>query len=404
MEALTQTIPPNIQSKHHIFDLQFHPQQTVLASALVSGDISIYNYSNAGNKKLLRLRYHDESCRCLSFSHDGQYLFSGGVDYSVCVIDINGNLIHKYDTVHEEAVNAIKFLDDNIFVSGDDAGVVKVWDMRVASEDPLHEWDEHEEAVTCFAMNDDQTSLYSTGLDGRLCVYDLRASKYLEKSECQEEDLVSVEVMKYGKKIVCGSQEGAIYIFNKDRYEDCSDRMLGHPASIDGLIKINEDMVFTCCEDGLVRVANIHPNKITSVISDFDNFSNTDAGALTSMALSSDSSMIATSSFDQTIRFYDVTKVTGCGAGEDCEDVQTNPRVKTNLEDIGGDDDDDDDSSDMSQGEQGANDEDSEDWGSDSDGEENKSQKPSKEYNSSNLKMSERMIASKKRENFFGDL
>jgi hypothetical protein len=68
--------------------------------------------------------------------------------------------------------------------------------------------------------------------------------------------------MKRGRKVICGSQEGVLNIFDYSDIEDISDRFPGHPASVDALLALDEDVLLTGSSDGLIRIISILPNKM----------------------------------------------------------------------------------------------------------------------------------------------
>ena len=74
--------------------------------------------------------------------------------------------------------------------------------------------------------------------------------------------------MKEGKKVVIASSEGVLSLFSWDWFGDCNDRIVGHPGSIDTMIKYDEDLVITGSEDGLIRAVSVLPNKIIAILSD----------------------------------------------------------------------------------------------------------------------------------------
>lgn len=57
-------------------------------------------------------------------------------------------------------------------------------------------------------------------------------------------------------------------MFSWDWFGDCDDRILGHPNSIDAMVKLDEDTILTGCEDGLVRAVGVHPNGILAIVGD----------------------------------------------------------------------------------------------------------------------------------------
>ena len=74
--------------------------------------------------------------------------------------------------------------------------------------------------------------------------------------------------MKRGRKVVTASGEGILSLFSWDWFGDCNDRIVGHPGSVDAIVKFDEDTIITGCEDGLIRAVSVLPNKILAVLGD----------------------------------------------------------------------------------------------------------------------------------------
>lgn len=87
-------------------------------------------------------------------------------------------------------------------------------------------------------------------------------------SDNLEEDLTSLAIMKYGKKVAVSTSEGNIALFSWDWFGDFKDRIKGHPNSIDTMIKYDEDTLITGSEDGLIRAVSVLPNKIIAILGD----------------------------------------------------------------------------------------------------------------------------------------
>ena len=130
------------------------------------------------------------------------------------------------------------------------------------------EFEDHEGTVSDMIVNDDNTMLLSSGNDGYLCVFDLRKKELYARSDNFEEDLTALCLMKYGKKVLVSSSEGVINIFKWDWFGDCNDRIVGHPGSIDTMIKYDEDTLITGSEDGIIRAVSVLPNKIIAILGD----------------------------------------------------------------------------------------------------------------------------------------
>lgn len=86
------------------------------------------------------------------------------------------------------------------------------------------------------------------------------------RSENAEDELLSVVTTKQGRKIVCGSQSGILSLYSWGAWNDCSDRFPGHPASVDALVRLDEDTVVTGSSDGLIRIVSILPNKMLGIV------------------------------------------------------------------------------------------------------------------------------------------
>merc|ERR1711998_778123 len=114
--------------------------------------------------------------------------------------------------------------------------------------------------------------LLATSGDGTLSVFDIRAGKMESASDYMTEELLSLVVLKHGSKVVCGSQDGVLCLFSTGQWADMTDRIPGHPNSVDTMIKLDEDTLVSGSSDGLIRVMQVQPNKLLGVIGDHDDF------------------------------------------------------------------------------------------------------------------------------------
>ena len=56
-----------------------------------------------------------------------------------------------------------------------------------------------------------------------------------------------------GAKVVCGTEEGVLDIFNWGEWGNISDRFPGHPMSVDAIVPLSESVVCTGASDGIIR-------------------------------------------------------------------------------------------------------------------------------------------------------
>ncbi|XP_028075714.1 WD repeat-containing protein 55-like [Camellia sinensis] len=112
--------------------------------------------------------------------------------------------------------------------------------------------------VACFLklwLASDSIRLLGTSGDGTLSVCNLRSNKVQTRSEFSEDELLSVLIMKNGRKVICGTQTGTLLLYSWGFFKDCSDRFVDlSPNSIDALLKLDEDRVITGSENGLISL------------------------------------------------------------------------------------------------------------------------------------------------------
>ncbi|KAJ3090819.1 WD domain repeat-containing protein 55 [Quaeritorhiza haematococci] len=185
--------------------------------------------------------------------------------------------------------------------------------------------------------------------------------KPLKISENQDDELLSVTVLKDTKKAVVGTQDGVLSIFSWGDWGDCTDRFPGHPSSIESIAKLDESTIATGSSDGLVRVVSILPNKLAGVIGAHD-----EGFPVEKIGLSRDGRWLGSCSHDCTVQFWDVEQFMSSNNGDDDDDD----------EDDAQDEDDNEEKSGNVKRKPGSDDEDSSDDSDDSDG--NKKRKKKK--------------------------
>ncbi|KAL4251007.1 WD repeat-containing protein WDR55/POC1 [Abortiporus biennis] len=272
---------PDIPVGAQIFDLVFHPTSSVVFTGLLTGEIKSFGYDEQGNyDEKFSLRPSKRSCRGLTMSAEGDKLYAVGKGKALHTIDTTtGTVIESRKAAHDVAINRIKRLTPNLLSTGDDDGVIKLWDPR--KPDPLRAYTHHFDFISDFLWLEDKKQLVTTSGDGTLSVIDVRSKKTepFAQSEDQEDELLSILAIKGGQKIVVGTQIGILSIFNrKSGWGDCVDRIPGHPHSIDALCSIpsyypSSDSTFlTGSSDGLLRAVQLFPTKLLGVVADHGEF------------------------------------------------------------------------------------------------------------------------------------
>ena len=301
-------VPLPIEYDDEVFDLAFHPTAPVVATALISGNVHLHTYSPDGSEDQGVLRHHTESCRAVRFSQDGAILFTGSADKSVQAVDTStGSVIYAQREAHPGGINALLHVPEmSLVATGCDNGLVKLWDLRAGT--CAQEFVGHEDFVSDITCVPHKKTFLATSGDGTLSVMDAKKGGR-QQSDQLEDELLSLCVMKGGRKVVCGTQDGVLAIYNWGMWEDYTDRLADHPKSVDCLCKLDEDLLCTASSDGLVRVVRIHPNRVLGVLGEHGEY------PIERIRATGDGAYLGSCSHDKTVRFWDLSAVADIAAG-----------------------------------------------------------------------------------------
>lgn len=201
-------------------------------------------------------------------------------------------------------------------------------------------FNENEDTITDMVMNQEKNKLLATSNDGFLTVFDIRRassndsasggftldnpkSKFkpslFAMSDCMDEELTSLQIMKCGKKVVVGTQEGVVMLFTWDWFGDCDDRITSHPCSVSSMAMYNEDIVITGCDDGYVRAINLLPNKIISVV----NYDADEEDLMPVSKIAIKDNIAAFTCNDEMVRIYDLEQFEQKGEDEEPTEVES---------------------------------------------------------------------------------
>ncbi|OAY57697.1 WD repeat-containing protein 55 [Manihot esculenta] len=284
------------------FGMDFHPHDHMVAAALITGHLHLYRYTadSLSQKRLLEVQAHSDSCRAVRFINGGQAILTASSDRSILATDIEtGSPIARVENAHEDAVYSLINLNESTIATGDDQGCVKVWDTRQRS--CCNSFNAHEDYVSDMTFESDSMKLLGTSGDGTLSVCNLRSNKVQTRSEFSEEELLSVAIMKNGRKVICGSQNGTLLLYSWGFFKDCSDRFTGlSPNSIDTLLKLDEDRIITGSENGLISLVGILPNRIIQPLAEHSEY------PIERLAFSHDRKFLGSISHDQMLKLWDL--------------------------------------------------------------------------------------------------
>ena len=253
----------------------------LFAAGLVDGRLAVIG--RGGETKHI-FQAHEASCRSTVFL-DERTVLSGDAEGNLRMGGVGDRSAGDEATVScggedEEGCSTLANLaEDGVasFAAGFEDGMVEIYDRRTFSSasasasstsgPAVLTFHEHTDYVSDMVLGESGHQLVSVSGDGTLSLYDLRKGKVIARSEDDADDeMLSVRVVKGGKKVVCGHQSGTLGIYSWGYWNDCSDRFPGHPGSVDAMVKIDEDTLLTGSSDGLIRIVSILPNKPLGIV------------------------------------------------------------------------------------------------------------------------------------------
>ena len=213
----------------------------------------------------------------------------------------------------------------------------------------IQSWKVNHDYISDFESNEDGTTLFASSGDGTLSVFDVRyvgrrgtsrsvvargghddeAARQQQqqqqhgkkpttwethgyaRSDNQEDELLSLALVKKSQKLLVGTQDGTLCLFSYGKWGDISDRYPGHPQSIDAILKVDEDTVLTGSSDGLVRAVQLLPNSLLGVLGAHDGF------PVEGLGWSAGRRMVGSVSHDDYVRLWDARLLNDEDDGDD---------------------------------------------------------------------------------------
>ncbi|XP_055853356.1 WD repeat-containing protein 55 homolog [Episyrphus balteatus] len=313
-----RTSPPEIKLDDFIADITFHPEEDIIAIATITGDVHLYKYANEENTHLKTIEVHTKACRDVEFTGDGKFLITGSKDKSIMITDMETEKLKQfYDGAHEDAINKLLVIDENMFCSGDDSGTVKLWDLR--TKDAVFSLKEVEDSILSMLTNDAKKLLLVTSADGYLTTLNLAARKLFVQSEPYEEELSCMGTFRGDSKLIVGTSKGRLYTYNWGQFGYHSDMFPGVKSSMSVMIPVTDRIACVAGEEGILRAVHIAPFKTLGVVGQH-------SLPIEALDISNNGQLLASTSHNNDVRFWNVTYF------EDFADIKYNSKHNAHRE------------------------------------------------------------------------
>ena len=298
-----------------IYDIGYLSNNIIVSIDLI-GRLIYYeisnNYSLINKKESIEIYSTSDLDNLISlFSID---IFSRELSPEIIIGSSNGEIIHlknnkishKFKNDKSKEFSKVHFINENIFSGGDTKGNLTLFDTR--QEKPIKIFSEQSEEITDILFDINKPDfILSTSIDSTLCVYDLKKHSLYALSDNLDEELNCLLSIKGCNHILCGSGEGNILIFNWNWFGDFKDQIRGHPEGINSMDKYNDNIIFTGCEDGGIRICSIYPKGMRGILSSKNNNKKSNFKDVNKIKISKDKKSIITCSGSDCLRLYNIS-------------------------------------------------------------------------------------------------
>ena len=218
---------------------------------------------------------------------------------SLLKIDVESlKIAYRNPRIHLKPVSAMITYEENMLATGDEDGIVKIWDMRQEKECfSLHD---NEDFISDMSYNPGQKLLLAAGGGGYLSVFNPRKGRLEARSDHMDDELLSVKWICGGKNAIVGTTEGVLNFWKAGDWGNISTRFPGHPESVDSIVVIDEHTVVTGSSDGMLRIVSCLPNQLLGLVGEHGDF------PIESVRMSRNKNFLASASHDNRIKFWNI--------------------------------------------------------------------------------------------------
>ena len=214
------------------------------------------------NLMTLRKHHKGSSIRKVCFGDDC-LLFTAAKTVKVHDLDA-GKTIRKMGAASSDSrIYSMCVIDKYLLATGDDAGVFRLWDYRT-NRGAAMELKEFDDYVSDLDVQMDKRLVLASSGEGTIAAFNVRA-KRLEppQSEVFEAGFNCIRCLESRGKVLAGSDDGVISVFNKSQLGNISDRFpIDSSVSVERMLVLAGSQVAVGCNDGKTRIVQILPNKV----------------------------------------------------------------------------------------------------------------------------------------------
>jgi len=296
----------------------FSPDNRLLAAGTSDGNVHLWRMNDGQLAGICR--GNGRWVWSLAFSPDGQLLTSGHADKVVRLWDISDiyttamphlltAILLKTFSGHEDAVFAVSFSPDGkLIASGSGDGTIRLWHVHEGTL--LQTLAEHRSGILSLAFHPQQQDrcktptwlLASGGRDGVIYLWQIPFSitepiESWRQLTHHRDEITSVSFCPDGSYLLSGSADHTVQFWSLAREK--AERVFTDAADSILSVTCGNDMVAAAGNGGVIYLWHGHSDQLLLSLSGH-------TGAIGAIALTTDGYTLASGSFDQSLRIWDL--------------------------------------------------------------------------------------------------
>lgn len=248
-------------------------------------------------QELRTLTGHTGRVSALAFSADGRTLFSGSIDMSIRLWEVDTGRQLREFKAHSTGVNSLALSrDGKVLISGSYHGTVRVWDVELAKE--LRSLDNRSQVLSV-AVSADGGIAVSGSENGSIHVWDTKSGAELRRMGTRKNrEIWSVAMSRDGRAAAAGCDDGTIRLWDLNTKQD--ERVFRQGESPVWSVALSGDgqRLVTGSKNGSVTIVEVATGRVRVL--------ETLAAGVMSVALAEDGSTVAASTSDGTIKIWEL--------------------------------------------------------------------------------------------------
>ena len=311
-DGAEETAPQDIITPEQPFGLACHPTAPFVAVGLISGSVHVHEVKGTETRHVQTIdKLHQRGVHCMEFSEDGRHLFTASSDRTIKRYDAGAQasdlaILRTKSNPHKSGISALNVCNDQLITTGDDDGVVCLWDLRTPRK-PTQVYEEHADVIGGLLYFSEMNTVVSCSGDTCMAAYDVRMDSTLGVSQPRKDELTCMAFIPATNDIICGTSSGSLPVWKYGSWKRPFDIHEKHPRDCDALLTYNDNIVLTAAGDGLVRVLQHHP--VRRILTHIGGGDVKKRLPLNRMSVTHDRSLLVVCGSERAVQFHDLSSI-----------------------------------------------------------------------------------------------